>query len=102
MILIFRDSNRFYDDLRNADVDTARQGIVVGGRSAEEVSIRDNSINGVQQGIVIGFGQGEGVSSQTARGIVRISDNNIRIALSPTSRAGWNICGKLRSSVLGE
>ena len=88
---VFQGFKPFYDDLRNADVDTAKQGIVVGGRYAEEVSIKDNSINGVQQGIVIGFGQGEGVSSQTTGGIVRISDNNIKITLSPTSRGRGGI-----------
>ncbi|OPY54264.1 MAG: hypothetical protein A4E49_01083 [Methanosaeta sp. PtaU1.Bin112] len=83
---VFQGFKSFYDDLRSADVDTARQGIVVGGRSAEEVSIRNNCINDVHQGIHIGFGQGQGVASQTTGGIVRISDNNIRIILSPASR----------------
>lgn len=83
---VFQGFKPFYDDLRSADVDTAKQGIIVSGRSAEEVTIKDNSIKGVFQGIVIGFGQGEGLTSHTAGGIVRIADNNIKITLSATSR----------------
>lgn len=83
---VFEGFKPWYNDLQVADKATARQGIVVGGNFAEEVSIRDNSINDVHQGIHIGFGQGKAIASQTMGGIVRISGNNIRVLLSPTSR----------------
>ncbi len=83
---VFEGFKPWYDNLREADVDTVSQGIVVGGSFAEEVNIRDNSINDVHQGIHIGFGKGKAVATQAKGGIVRISDNNIRVLLSPTSR----------------
>jgi len=83
----FEGFKNWYNDLKAADKATAKQGIVIGGTSADEVSIKDNSINDVHQGIHIGFGQGAGIAGDKAMGkIIRISGNNIRVLLSPTTR----------------
>ncbi len=83
----FEGFKTWYDDLKAADGASARQGIVVGGIFADEVTIKDNSINDIHQGIHIGFGQGVAIArDQSKGGIIRISGNNIRVLLSPTSR----------------
>jgi len=95
----FKGFKNWYDDLKAADKATAKQGIVIGGTFADEVSIKDNSINDVHQGVHIGFGQGAVTAGDKAMGgIIRISGNNIRVLLSPTSREREGIfVGSVRS-----
>ncbi|MFC8681513.1 DUF6519 domain-containing protein [Microbacterium ureisolvens] len=59
----------------------AGQGIVVAGRIAGEVLVQDNSLTDVIEGIHIGLSGGE---ERREAGIVRITDNTIRLRL-PTS-----------------
>jgi Family of unknown function (DUF6519) len=65
------------------DPTVASQGIVVGGRNAPDVRIKNNTIEGVLQGIHVGLSHREsspGIADQA--GIVSIADNRIRILLS--------------------
>lgn len=66
------------------DPTVASQGIVVGGRNAPDVRVRNNTIEGTLQGIHVGLSHREG-SPGTAdqAGAVSIADNRIRILLSP-------------------
>jgi hypothetical protein len=66
------------------DPTLASQGIVVGGRNAPDVRIKSNTIEGAVQGIHVGVSHHEtspGVADQA--GTVSITDNRIRILLSP-------------------
>ncbi len=66
------------------DPTVASQGIVVGGRNAPDVRIKDNTIEGFIQGIHVGVSHHEstpGIADQA--GTVSIADNRIRILLSP-------------------
>ena len=66
------------------DPTVASQGIVVGGRNAPDVRIKTNTIEGVLQGIHVGLSHREsspGIADQA--GTVSITDNRIRILLSP-------------------
>ena len=65
------------------DPTVASQGIVVGGRSAPDVRIKNNTIEGTLQGIHVGVSHREaspGAADQT--GAASIADNRIRILLS--------------------
>ncbi len=69
------------------DPTVASQGIVVGGRNAPDVRIKNNTIEGVLQGIHVGVSHREashGTADQA--GTVSIVDNRIRILLSSLAR----------------
>ncbi len=84
---LFNGFKGWYDQLTKADKSTAHQGIVVGGIEAGEVNIRNNSIDRVLQGIHVGLNHRDTrTGSQATSGMVHISDNNINVQLTPTSR----------------
>ncbi|HEU4678716.1 MAG TPA: DUF6519 domain-containing protein [Terrimicrobiaceae bacterium] len=69
------------------DPTVASQGIVVGGRNAPDVRIKNNTIEGVLQGVHVGVSHREasrGTADQA--GTVSIIDNRLRILLSPLAR----------------
>ena len=69
------------------DPTVASQGIVVGGRNAPDVRIKNNTIEGVIQGVHVGVSHREasrGTADQA--GTVSIVDNRIRVLLSPLAR----------------
>lgn len=66
------------------DPTVASQGIVIGGRNAPDVRIKNNTIEGAIQGVHVGVSHREsspGIADQA--GTVTIADNRIRILLSP-------------------
>jgi Family of unknown function (DUF6519) len=66
------------------DPTVASQGIVVGGRNAPDVRIKNNTIEGVVQGIHVGISHHESSPGTVdLAGTVSITDNRIRILLSP-------------------
>lgn len=66
------------------DPTVASQGIVIGGRSAPDVRIKNNTIEGALQGIHVGVSHRENAAGTPDQaGDVSITDNRIRILLSP-------------------
>lgn len=65
----------------------AAQGIVIGGRKAEEIRIVNNTIQNVLQGIHVGVSHQEATKSpcdsSDSAGVVQIIGNSIRVSLPP-------------------
>lgn len=65
----------------------AAQGIVIGGRIAEEIRIINNTIQNVLQGIHVGVSHQEATKSpcdsSDSAGVVQITGNSIRVSLPP-------------------
>jgi hypothetical protein len=69
------------------DPTVASQGIVIGGRNAPDVRVKNNTVEGVLQGVHVGVSHREasrGTADQA--GAVSVVDNRIHILLSPLAR----------------
>ena len=74
----------WFNDLVKTQIPVGQQGIVIGGRSAKEVRIHNNTVTGFLQGIHLGVSHEEQQpSTPDIAGFVTISGNNIGVSLPP-------------------
>ena len=80
---------RFLASLQRRMPAVAMQGIVVGGKVAEDVRIADNAVTGVLQGIHVGVSDtGSGTTAPLSAGRVTVVRNTVGVVLPPVAVRG--------------